>query len=74
MPNYTIEMKNAIVVVFLLVSGFLGAQVPFEGNNLNKIADMERDAHISKMQRTRVESASGYDVRWYRCCWSCSWS
>jgi len=63
-------MKNAIAAVLLLLSGFLGAQVPFEGNNLNKIANMERDAHVAKMVGTRVESTSGYDVRWYRCCWN----
>ncbi len=63
-------MKKTIAVLFLLLSGFLQAQVTFHDNDLKKIADDERDAWAVKHIPAGTTVTSNYDVKWYRCFWN----
>lgn len=63
-------MKRAIGFVFLIVSGFLQAQITFDGSDLMTIARAEGDAHSAKFCRFPTETTTNYDVKWYRCWWN----
>ncbi|MCX6305060.1 MAG: M1 family aminopeptidase [Bacteroidetes bacterium] len=63
-------MKRAILLVCLLVSCLLQAQVTFNAGDLAIIAKGERDAHAGKLKPGNIEATAGYDVKWYRCCWN----
>jgi aminopeptidase N len=63
-------MKRTIMFVFLLASALMQAQVVFHANDLEAIVKEERDAHAGKLYPKTMETATNFDVKWYRCRWN----
>ncbi|MCX6268587.1 MAG: M1 family aminopeptidase [Bacteroidetes bacterium] len=63
-------MKNIVILICLIISGMLNAQVIFNASDLSNIVKAEREAHTAKISPKHIEAASNYDVKWYRCCWN----
>ncbi len=63
-------MRKAILIVCLLISGFLQAQVIFHDNDLMTIAKAEQDGFAGKFFTRNKETSTNYDVKWYCCRWN----
>lgn len=63
-------MKRIIGFIFLVVTGFLQAQVTFDKNDLMTIAKAEQYSCSGKLCPVATEAATNYDVKWYRCWWN----
>ena len=63
-------MRKAVLIVCLIVSGFLQAQVTFHDDDLMTIAKVESDANAGKFVPGAMESTTNFDVKWYRCRWN----
>ena len=63
-------MRRTTLFVCLIVSGLLHGQVTFNADDLMTIAKGERDSYAGKLPQRAPETASDYDVKWYRCSWN----
>lgn len=63
-------MKGATALLILLCPVLLTAQVTFNEDDLQAIAEEERFANELKLRTGNIESSAGFDVKCYRCWWN----
>jgi len=62
-------MNKTLLFLCFLLSGMLQAQVTFNPDDLNTIANGERKAHEQSIRQGPAITTSAFDVKFYRCYW-----
>ncbi len=64
-----LNMNKTLLFLCFLLSGMLQAQVTFNPDDLNTIANGERKAHEQSIRQGPAITTSAYKVSYYRCFW-----